>query len=145
MSFRCRFNFRDSRARTTSRTFVNDEPLIATVLTDIATLAGLWDVITDAELVNVVITQVDATEAFAGAATSNIDENTSVKVQGADGRIYDVDLPDLPDALHPIAALDITNIGITNFFDEFAVGNNWRVNLNNPTDVTAILSGLLDK
>lgn len=145
MSFRVKFNFRDSRARTTSRTFVNNQALIATVLTDIGTLAGLWDVITDVQLVDVVITQVDASEAFAGAATSNVDENTSVKVQGADNRIYDVDLPDLPDALHPIAALDITNIGITNFFDEFAVGNSWRVNLNNPTDITAILSGMLDK
>jgi len=145
MTFRCKFNFRDSRARTTSRTFVNTQALIADVLTDIGTLAALWDVITDVQLIDVVITQVDTSEAFAGAATSNVDENTSVKVQGADNRIYDVDLPDLPDALHPIAALDITNVGITNFFDEFAVGQNWRVNLNNPTDITAILSGLLDK
>lgn len=145
MSFRVRFNFRDSRARTTSRTFVNTQALIATVLTDIATLAALWDTVTDLELVDVVATQVDATEAFAGAATSNVDENTSVKVQGADGRIYDVDLPDLPDAQHPIAALDITDAAIVAFFDEFAVGNSWRVNLNNPTDITAILSGMLDK
>lgn len=145
MSFRVRFNFRDSRARTTSRTFVNTQALIANVLLDIATLAALWDTITELQLVDVVMTQVDTTEAFAGAATSNVDENTSVKVQGADNRIYDVDLPDLPDAKHPIAALDITDADVVAFFDEFAVGNNWRVNLNNPTDVTAILSGLLDK
>lgn len=145
MSFRVRWNFRDSRARTTSRTFVNTQTLIADVLTDIAALSALWDPITDVELVDVVITQVDTTEAFAGAAVSNVDENTSVKVQGADGRIYDVDLPDLPDALHPGASLDVTDAAIVAFFDEFLVGNTWRVNLNNPTDITALLTGLLDK
>lgn len=145
MSFRVRFNFRDSRARTTSRTVINNQALIATVLTDIGVLAALWDTITELELVDAVITQVDASEAFAGAAVSNVDENTSVKVQGADNRLYDFDLPDLPDAKHPIAALDITDTDVVAFFDEFAVANSWRVNLNNPTDVTAIISGMLDK
>jgi len=119
--------------------------LIADALTDIGTLAALWNTITEVMLVDVVLTQVDASETFAGAAVSNVDENTSVKVEGADGRTYDVDLPDLPDAKHPIAALDITDVDIVAFFDEFAVGQNWRVNLNNPTDITSILSGLLDK
>lgn len=145
MSFRVRFNFRDSRARSTSRTFVNNQALIATVITDVGVLAPLWNTITDLELVDVVITQVNTDDAFAGAATSNVDENTSVKVQGADNRVYDVDLPDLPDAKHPIAALDITDADVVAFFDEFDAASHWRVNLNNPTDITAILSGLLDK
>ena len=145
MSFRVRFNLMDSRARRTSRTYHNTTALVATVLTDIGVLAALWDTITDLALIDAVITQVDASEAFSGAAVSNIDENTSVKAMGADGRTYDVDMPDMPDALHPGESLDVTDADVVAWFDEFGVANNWRVNLSNPTAITLLLSGLLDK
>lgn len=145
MAFRVRFNLMDSRGRRTSRTYHNNQPLIATVLTDITTLSGLWDTITDLALMDVVITQANSDDAFAGAAVSNIDENTSVKALGADNRVYDVDLPDMPDAKHPIAALDVTDADVVAWFDEFGVANNWRVNLSNPTAITLLISGLLDK
>lgn len=145
MPFRVRFNFMDSRARKTSRTYHNTSTLIADCITDVGVLAALWDTITEVALMDVVMTQVDDTDAFSGAAISNVDENTSVKALGADGRTYDVDMPDMPDSYHPIAALDITNADVVAWFDEFGVASNWRLNLSNPTAVTLILSGLLDK
>jgi hypothetical protein len=141
----CRFNFMDSRGRSTSRTFAHVSDVFATVLAAAATLAALWDVLTDLQLVNVTISLTDMAPAFAGEAPSNIDENTSVKVLGADGRVYDVDLPDMPDSFTPSGMIDPTDPDIVAWFDEFGPASSWRVNLNNPTAITQIISGSLDK
>lgn len=143
--FNVRFNFRDSRGRNTSRTIHNTNTLIADVITDVGVLALAWNPLTDLQLVDVTITTTDASGAFAGAAVSNIDENVSVRAQGGDGRVYDFDLPDMPDAKMPTDTLDITDVDVTTFFAEFAAGNNWRVNLNNPTDIVSLINGRLDK
>jgi hypothetical protein len=140
-----RFNFRDSRGRATSRTFAHTSDVIATVLTDVGTLAGLWDTLTDLQLENVTVSLTDDGDAFAGAGVSNVDENVSVKARGADGRVYDVDLPDMPDSYTPIELIDITDPDVAAFFDEFGPASPWRVNLNNPTAIVQLISGKLDK
>jgi len=140
-----KFNFIDSRGRTISRTLWNTGTTIAAVLADVATLAPLWDAITDLQFLEVVLTNRDVGDAFAGAAISSIDENTSVKVRGGDGWVYDFNLPDVPDALHPGESLDVTDAAVVAFFDEFDSGDNWRINLRNPTDITDLISGKLDK
>ena len=115
------------------------------MLTEVAILAPLWDAITDLELIDVVITNRDTSDAFAGAAISSVDENTSVKVRGGDTYVYDFNLPDVPDALHPGESLDVTDAAVVAFFDEFDTAETWRVNLRNPTDITDLISGQLDK
>lgn len=140
-----RFNFRDSRGRNTSRTYwntaVND---VAQTITDAGALALLLDPLTDLALVDITITYPGAAS-FAGAAVSNVDENVSVKVEGGDGRIYDVDIPDMPDAKMPTEVLDITDVDVVAFFNQFLVAGPWRVNLNNPTDIATVIRGTLDK
>ncbi len=140
-----KFNFQDSRGRTISRTIWNTGATLALVLAEVAILAPLWDAITDLELIDVVITNRDVSDAFAGAAISSVDENTSVKVRGGDTYVYDFNLPDVPDALHPGESLDVTDAAIVAFFDEFDTAETWRVNLRNPTDITDLISGQLDK
>jgi hypothetical protein len=139
-----KFNFRDSRGRPVSRTFWNTEVAVADVITEVGTLAGLWNPLTDLEFESVNISFVDPSAAFAGASVSNRAENVSVQVQGGDGRLYDVDLPDVPDAKTVGEAMSLADTDLIAFFAEFAGGGTWRVNLNNPTTITSIISATLD-
>lgn len=145
MSYTVKFNFRDSRGRSVSRSLHNDEPLIADVLTDVGELTALWNPLTDLAFENVVVTRRDDSDAFAGATVSNRDENTSVKVLAEDGYVYDFDLPDIPDALHPGETLDVTDAAVVAFFDEFLTAGPWRINLRTPTAIASLISGKLDK
>lgn len=140
-----KFNFRDSRGRALSRSVAHTGTVVADILADANTLAGLWDALTDLALESVVVTFTDLSPAFAGAGISNRDENVSVQVQGSDGRKYDFDLPDVPDSFTPTELLDITDINVTNFFAQFAAPNGFRINLNNPTEVASVIKGVLDK
>lgn len=142
---RVQFNFRDTRGRLTSRSVVHTSNVIATILADIATLAPLWDTITDLGLENVTISLTDDADAFASAGVSNVDENVSVKVLAADGFKYDFDLPDMPDAFTPVELLDVTNPDVVAFFDQFGPASPWRINLRNPTAIVSLISGRLDK
>lgn len=145
MAFDVRFNFMDSRGRKTSRSFHNTNALVADVITQIAVLLPLWEAITDLAFLYATIMSKDEASAFDGEAVSNVDENTSCTVICEDGKQYDVNLPDMPDALHPGESLDMTDVDVANFFAEFAVGKTWRLNLNNPTDIVTLVSGQLDK
>ncbi len=145
MPYTVKWNFRDSRGRTVSRSIHNTAALIADVLTDVGVLGPLWDALTDLAFEQVVITQRDDSDAFAGAAISNRDENTSVKVMGEDGYVYDFDLPDVPDAKHPGESLDVTDADVVAFFDEFETADRWRINLRTPTAIASLISGKLDK
>jgi len=145
MAFDVRFNFLDSRGRSTSRSFHNTNALVADVVTQIGVLMTLWDAITDLQFLYATIMNKDTAAAFAGAAISNVDENTSCKVIAGDGKVYDVNLCDVPDSFHPGESLDMTDLAVSNFFAEFAVGKTWRLNLNNPTEIVTLVSGQLDK
>lgn len=144
MASEVRFNFLDSRGRTTSRTVVHTSDVIATILADVAVLAPLWDALTDLELVDVIVSKRDNTDAFAGAAVSNIDENVSVQVLKANGYKADFNLPDMPDSFTPGGVIDPTALPITDFFAEFAAGNNWRLNIQNPQAISSVIKGVLD-
>lgn len=140
-----KFNFVDSRGRSISRSIAHTGTVVADILADANTLAGLWNPLTDLALTSVVVTFTDVAPAFAGAAVSNRDENVSVQVQGADGRKYDFDLPDVPDAKMPTELLDTSDADVVAFFAKFAGGDVWRVNLNNPTAISTVIKGVLDK
>lgn len=141
-----RFNLVDEFGRATSRTWSNDEPLLADVLADVAVIAPLLDAVIEGGLTGVVITIPSTASIFSSSSPSNIDENASLKVVGGDDRNYDFDLP------MPIAALrlgggaiDVANAALVSFMNSFLVGDAWRVNLNNPTDIVSVTSGTLDK
>lgn len=140
-----RLNFRDSRGRSITRSVHNVNTIVSTVISDIATLMPLWDPLTDLAYESATIVFVDPASAFAGAAVSNRDENVSLQVQGLDGRLYDFDLPDVPDAKMPTELIDTSDLDLTNFIAQFASPNPWRINLNNPTEVAAVIKGVLDK
>lgn len=140
-----KFNFRDSRGRPTSRTLFNTQATVADVITDVGTLAALWNPLTDLAFEGVNISFIDPSSAFAGTPPSNIDENVSVQVTGADGYKYDLDLPDVPDAKTPGEAMSIADADLLAFVAAFQGAGTWRVNLRNPVQITQILKATLDK
>jgi len=139
------FSFLDSRSRRTTRSFWNTEATLALVLAAVTALVAEWNPLTDLALEKVTITNVSTADAFAGAAVSNIDENVSVQVIAANGRRYDIDLPDVPDAKTPGENMDITDADLVAFFALFAGGGTWRVNPDNPQAITTIVKATLDK
>ena len=140
-----RFNLLDSNGRDTSRTWHNTQAAIADVLTDAGVLAALLAAITDLQIVSAVITFTDPSVATAGNAPSNIDAGVTVQVLGADGFRYPVNIPDMPEAKISSGAVSTTDADLVAFFDEFAAGGTWRVNLRNPTAVASIIKATLDK
>lgn len=141
-----RFNLVDEFGRKTTRTWFNDEPLVAAVLSDVAIFAPLLDAVTQGGLTGIVITFSDAADAFVATSPSNIDENASLQVAAGDARNYDFDLP------MPIAALrlgggviDVSNAALISFIGQFLLADAWRININNPTDIVSLTSGTLDK
>jgi len=139
------FHFLDSRGRDTSRTVVNTSDVLVDVISAATTLAGLWNPLTDMGLTGVTISIKSPTPNFAGAAISNKDENTSVQVVQANGRKYDFDLPDVPDAKHPTELMDITDLDLVAFFNAFAPAGTWRVNVANPQAISQVLRARLDE
>jgi hypothetical protein len=130
----------------TSRSYHNTQALVADVLTDVAALAANFQAAIQGGLKNVNITFNDTTQAFVAEDPSNLDENASIKVRGNDGRLYDFDLPMPAQGLRlPGRQIDTANVVLTNVTDNFLVGGTWRLNLNNPTYITAIEGGILDK
>lgn len=146
MAFNVRFNFTDEKNGKTSRTYHNTNALIADVLTDVTTMAALIDVVSLGGLSDVVITQKSAAEASAAEANSNIDDNASVQVNGADGYVYDFDLPmPPPGIILSDRRLDVTDAGVIALFAAFGAGDNWRINLRVPTAISSVIGGVLDK
>ncbi len=141
-----RFNMVDEFGRTTSRTWFNDEPLLAEVLTDVGIIAPLLEAVIQGGLTGIVITLSDTAETFVATTPSNIDENASVKVVGGDARNYDFDLP-MPAAVLRLAggSIDVANAALVSFFDQFLLADAWRINLSTPTDIASVTSGTLDK
>lgn len=141
-----RFNIVDEFGRRTSRTWFNDEPLLADVLTDVGILAPLLEAVTQGGLTGIVITLADVAETFAATTPSNVDENASIKVVGGDARNYDFDLP-MPTAVLRLAggSIDVANAALVSFLDQFLLADAWRINLSAPVDIASVTSGKLDK
>lgn len=143
---KCTFNFIDGFNRQTQRSWWSTSTLLVDALTDIAALASAINALSDGGLDGVVITNVDTSEDFAAVAGSNVDDNASIQVLGGDGYKYDFNLP------MPITALfnadgtvDTSNAALATLMGLFATGDNWRINLRNPTDIDSVVGGTLDK
>jgi len=146
MAFTVKFNFTDALERKTSRSFHSTRALIADVIADVAVFAPLWNAVSEGGLQDVVITQTSEAAAFAASAGSNIDENASLKVLGADGFNYDFDLAMPIQVLRLIGGgIDLANIDLLALIAQFQGANAWRVNLRNPTQINTLVAGVLDK
>ena len=147
MAFDVTFNFVDAYNRKTTRTWHNLQALLANALLNVTTLADLYDTIGFGGLESVLLTQRSIADASAPTALASIDENVSVQVVGGDGYRYDFNLP-MPNKAGIILAdgsLNTADSDVTDFFDQFASGANWRINLRNPTDIATLVGGVLDK
>lgn len=146
MAFNVKFNLEDEFGRKTSRTWKNTSATIADCLADVAVIGPLLDAVIQGGMTGVNISTADDATTFVATSPSNIDENASIKVRGADSREYDFDLP-MPIAAVRLAggAIDVANVNLVAFFDQFLAAAKWRVNLFNPTDIVQVISGTLDK
>lgn len=146
MAFNVRFEFVDDHGRKTFRTWVNSNALIADVITQVGVLAPLLNAVIEGGLVKVSMTQTNVADAFAAGATASIDDNASIRVLAGDGFNYDFDLPMINPALVLAGgAINTDDAGIIALFAEFALAKTWHINLRNPTDIVAVMSGTLDK
>lgn len=146
MAFEVTFDFTDQWNRKTTRRWYNNQALVATVLTDIAALAPLYDAVGLGGISGVVITQKSTATTLAAGGASNIDANASIKVIAGDGYKYDFDLP-MPSStiLNNDGTIITDDTDLVAFFNEFATAGHWRINLRNPTDVVTIDGGSVDK
>lgn len=146
MAFTVKLNFMDEYGRKTSRSFGNTSALIADVLTDLATLAPLFEAVIQGGMLGATISIADKSDAFVATSPSNIDENASLQVVGGDGYNYDFDLP-MPIAALRLAggSIDTANAALVSLMAQWAVGAKWRVNLRSPTDIVSVTKGTLDK
>lgn len=146
MAFDVRFEFIDIAETVTTRTYVNNQALVADVLTQAAVLAPLFETVMMGGLNKIVLTLIDTSDAYAAGADSNVDKNASIKVTGGDGFGYDFDLPMInQDLVLPGRAIITADANIVALFAEFASGKTWRINRRNPTDIAAVIDGKLDK
>lgn len=147
MAFEVTFHWIDGLKGKRFSRWHNTNALIADVLSDVTTLAALADAVMLGGLKKVTISQRSTAEASAPEAGANADENVSCQVVGADGYNYDFDLP-MPDKANIINSdrtLDTTDANVIAFFAAFGAGDNWRINLRNPTAIASLTGGLLDK
>ena len=148
MAFDVRFQFVDVYNRPTFRTWGNSNALIDDVLTDVTAIAALFNAVIEGGLVSVTITQKSTNGAFAADAATNVDDNASIKVLAGDGYNYDYNLP-MPIAalINPDGTVDLTNAALIALTDVFGggAGENWTINVRNPTTIASLVSGVLDK
>lgn len=149
MAFDVTFQMYDELNRETTKRFHNTNALIADVLTDVAAMSPLLAAVIQGGLSGVIITQSSTGGAFSPSAEeSNIDEGMRIAVRGGDNERYSVGIPmprnDLRQAGGVINVADPDLVAFLAEFDGLA-GNNWRINLKNPTTIATVLSGTLDK
>lgn len=149
MAFNVTFTLNDSMNRVTTKTWFNTNVLIADVLTDIAALSPLLQAVIQGGLLSVIISQTSTGGAFTPSAEeSNIDEGARIKVIGGDANNYSFALP-MPrsDLRQAGGSLNVSDPDLVAFLAEFdgLAGNNWRINLKNPTTIATVVSGTVDK
>lgn len=149
MAFNVTFQMYDQMNRETTKEFFNSSTTVADVLTDVAALSPLLQAIIQGGLAGVIIRQASTGGAFSPSAEeSNIDEGMRIAVRGGDNERYSVGIP-MPrnDLRQAGGVVNLADPDLIAFFDEFdgAAGNNWRINLRNPTTIATLLSGTIDK
>lgn len=146
MALQVQFSWLDSYNRVRRQTLTTTEATIALALTEVTAFVALFDPVSDGGLQGVSISTRDNSDAFAAAAGANIDVNASLSVQGADGFKYDLNLPMIIDSLVTGGgAIDIADVALVAFTNQFLSAGKWRVNNRFPTDITSVISGQLDK
>jgi hypothetical protein len=143
------FNLIDHNNSVIRKKFWNTNTDLATVLADVAVMAPLLQAIVQGGLQDVTISTEDSSDAFAvSAEESNIDEGMTLSVLGGDGFNYPLKVP-MPrsDLRLPGRAIALNDADLVAFLAKFdgGAGNDWRINLRNPTTVVSVNSGKLDK
>ena len=146
MAIQVQYRWLDIFGRVKRQTLTTTSTTIAAALTDVTAFVALFDPVSDGGLQSISISVQDLSDAFAAAAGSNIDVNGSLKVQGADGFKYDLNLPMILSSLVTGGgAIDILDAALVSFTNQFLVAGKWRVNNRFPTEITSVISGQLDK
>ncbi len=146
MALAVQYGWLDGYSRLRRQTLTTTSTTIAAALTDVTAFVALWDAVSNGGLQQVSISTRDNADAFAAVAGSNIDVNASLRVQGADGFKYDLDLPMIIDSLvNSGGSIIIGDAALVAWTNQFLVGGKWRVNNRFPTEITSVISGELDK
>lgn len=140
------FTWLDAFGRLKRQTLITTAATIALALVEVTAFVALFTPISDGGLVNVSISTKDNADAFAATAGSNVDVNGSLKVAGADGFNYDLNVPMISSSLVTGGgAINIGDLALVAWTNQFLLAGNWRVNNRFPTEITSVISGQLDK
>lgn len=140
------FSWLDIFGRVKRQTLTTTATTIALALVEVTAFVALYNPVADGGLQDVSISTKSIADAQAAGAGTNIDTNGSLKVQGADGFKYDLNLPMIDLAfVTGGGAIDTGAGAMVAFTDQFLVGGDWRVNNRTPTEITSVISGQLDK
>lgn len=136
---------RDSHARVTTKRLEHFNEVLTDAQTNMAILAPLLALITDLQLVAVTYSLADESDAFAGAAASNIDVGATFRLALTGGGEAAFKVPGFPDAKVTAGsdAIPVDDADVVAFFNTFLAGGPWRV--SDGQSITSIVKGTLDK
>lgn len=133
----------DSFGRKTTKRVETETDVLATAQTAVDGLLSDLAAITDLECVGAIYSYRDASDTFAGEATSNIDQGATFRLRLADGAQTAYKVPGFP--LSKVGAggiVDTTDADVVAFFDNFLAAGDFTV--SDGEAITAIEAGSLD-
>lgn len=143
MGIHATMKLRDSFGRTTSKRIEHTSEVLSAVQSSMGVLAPLLAAITDLELVDVTYSFKDNSEAFAGAATSNIDTGATFRVDLTAGGQAAHKIPGFPLAkVVTGGSIPVDDSDVVAYFAQFEAGNPWRI--SDGESISAVVQGLLD-
>lgn len=143
MAFIAQLVLQDSRKRRTTKRIETTTDVLATAITDVASLATELAVLTDLELIAVNFTNKDTSSNFAGVADSNVDVGATFQVRLADGRAASHKLPGFPmSKVNDDGGINVTDADVAAYFDLFKAAGPFT--LSDGQKITEVLKGSLD-
>lgn len=135
----------DSLNRERTKQLVTELTTVAAIQTFLDAYLPLWAGVSGLGIQRADVVMPLTVSPQTPAANSNIDEGATFNVTTGDTYKTGFKIPGILDALRlPGGAIDLAALGVTNFFADYLTGDA-RVNKNNPTTVTVVNSGVLDK
>lgn len=144
MAFNATLTMVDDYGRFTTKKVETTQVTLALAQSSIAALVAELVDLTDLALVRVTYSDVDDTDAFAGAAGSNVDVGATFKCVLADGTLAPYKIPGFVSAkVGGSGGIDPADVDVAAYFALFGSGGVLRISDGEAVD--SVVSGQLDR
>jgi len=143
MAIKATITLIDSFNTTVTKSFECEATTLSQAATDIGTLVGTLEAVTDLGVVSVTYTEKDIAEASSPAEDANVDTGATFRMRLNNGKIAVHKVPGFP--LSKVASdrnIDIEDSDVAAYFANFLDAGAFTINEGNL--MTALLSGKLD-